>query len=184
MNTLGISFPYEFALQSADLNWHDILLAIENGYLHQEAAIKHAINVLKDSDDYPQAVMDLAILTANEIVYAHSIYPFINDVADMVSNDEKEKSKNKLMYIVLKWVLENKDIYDNCFDEITTPDGSLTVVEFIYHNFGFPSEINHFANWQIVSCPVAHLRSKEQNINSIYLDWKNILMNKVWFGKN
>lgn len=174
MNTLNISYSYEYALQSADLNWYDILFAIENGYLHHQVATEYAIDELERREDCPQYVLDLAILTPEEASYSHSVHPFIDEMADRVAEKDKIKAKDKLMYIVLKWVFENRSKYDESLTD-ETPEGSLTVAEFIYHDFGFPAKISHFANWRCSPMAGANLGSAEKNRERIYDSWKKFI---------
>ena len=103
MNTLCISFSYEFAANAATLNWYDILFAIEQGFLDHRSAIKHAQSEL-ECENYPQAVLNLACISSDESVFPHSIHPHIDNLANNVSDVEKEKTRDKIMYILLKWV--------------------------------------------------------------------------------
>jgi len=170
MNTLKISYSYEFASREANLNWYDILFAIKNGYLHHHAAVEHATNELEIKDEYPQEVLDLAILSPEEIVFPHLIHPYIDVLAGMVDETEQLKAKDKIMYILLKWVYENKDSYDDPFD----------VTTHICDDFGFPESITYFA-WKF-SPMRKDFGSVEKNREHIYDNWKQFIddQQKIW----
>jgi len=169
MNSLAISFPYEYASEAVDLNWCDILFAIDNGYLHHKAAIEHA-QVELEEDEYPQAVLDLACIYPEEAVFPHSIHPYIDELANMVEDEKKSKSKDKVMYILLKWVYEHgvdcaDPYYDHPFKILTT----------ICDDFGFPESITHFAWYVSEDKAEPDLGSPEKNRARWLGHWKQFL---------
>jgi len=169
MNTLRISFPYEYAANVADLNWRDILFAINYGYMHHRAAIKHA-QIELERDDYPQAVLDLACVSSDQAIFPHSIHPYIDELVAMVDEEDKGETKYKIMYILLKWVYEHgAGIAPPHFNDI------LDVAESIYHDFGFPETIISFASWRILPMREPDLGSVEKNKARILDYWKQFL---------
>jgi len=164
INTLCISYPYKYAAKAACLNWYDIYFAIENKYLVHQSAIEHAMFELEKSADYTQAVLDLAVLCPNEAIFPHSIYPFIVELSNTVEDTEKIKAKDKMMYVLLKWVYEHKDDYEDIFD----------VSSIICDDFDFPESITHFA-WRYSPMKGPDLGSVEKNIERIFDEWKQFL---------
>ena len=172
MNTLRISFPYEFVAKATDLNWYDILFAIEQGFLEYQAAIEHA-KIILEGDEYPQAVLDLACIYPDEAVSPNSIHPYIDELADTVDAEEKSKTKDKIMYVLLKWVYEHGVNLNNPFYD----DNLLNVAESIWHDFGFPKSIARFASWRNLPASMVEpdLGSVEKNVARLLDHWKQFL---------
>ena len=171
-NSLGIVWPYHFAFESTNLNWYDISFAIENGYLSHKSAIEHAEFELSN-EEYPKNVLDLAILTADEAIYPHSIQPYVTELAEMVSEQEKSMTKNKMLYLALKWIFEHKANYED----------PLKVIEIIYSNFDYPKSISHFVRYMPMVGP--DLGSTELNVERLFSSWKSFIeKQEILFGKN
>jgi len=132
-NSLGLTMSYKYLSNILRLNWSDLAFAIENKYLPHEAAIEHAMWEL-EKDDYHKRTMDLACLDNTEFKQRHSIHPYIDELARLESEEDKSKSKDRIMYAVLRWVFEHRDKYED----------PLHVVTFIYSDFGYPKLISHF----------------------------------------
>jgi len=174
MNTLKISFPYEYAMNVAVLNWHDVLFAIDQGFIDHRSAIEHA-QIALEGDNYPQAVLDLACIDADEAVFPHSIRPYIDELADIVDEERKLESKDKIMYILLRWVYEHKMDYDSPLDISTI----------ICDNFGFPESITYFA-WRFSPMREPDLGSPEKNIARVFDYWRQFLeeQHEKWTRRN
>jgi len=162
INTAGILIPYEYASDAVDLNWSDLSLAIEHGLLCHQAAIEHA-KIQLEGDDYLQEVLDLACLSPEEVVFSHSIHPFIDELAKKISEEDKRNSVDKWMFILLKWVYDHKDDFDDPF-EITT---------IICGNFGYPDNITHFA-WKYAPIRGSDLGSTK-NVERAYQQWREFI---------
>jgi hypothetical protein len=172
MNSLSIIFSYSFALDSATLNWYDIWIAIDNGFLPHQSAIEHAVSQLPQEEDYSQAVLDLACLSSDEAVYPHSIQPYINELANEVSEQEKDITKQKMLYLVLKWIFEHRCDYED----------PLEVVEVIYADFDYPKTVSNFVRYMPMTQP--DLGSVELNSKRLFNNWANYLKEqKVVFAK-
>lgn len=166
MNTLNILMTYAYVSKLCNLNWNDILFAIKNGFLSHQSAIDHAVEELSKENDTPKEVIDIACLSPEEAIYQHSIYPFIDELAEKTPNQEKDKTKDKIMYVLLNWIFEHKDRYTN----------PLEVVEFVYDDFGFPEEISSFVRYMPSKEPA--LPTVEMNIERLYTNWKSYLDSK------
>jgi len=170
MNTLHISFPYEYAANAANLNWSDIFFAITYEYMDYRSAIEHA-RVQLENDNYPQAVLDLACISSDEATFPHVIHPYIDELVD-ITGENMHNAKDKIMYILLKWVYEQGAGIDNIyFNDI------LDVAESIYHDFNFPESIASFASWRILPSSMVEpdLGSVEKNKARLLDHWKQFL---------
>lgn len=171
MNSLRISIPYSYFSKLVDLNWHDVLFAIENGFLSHQSAIEHAIVELENNDNYSQTVLDLACLLPDEAVHPYSVQQYLNELAKQISDEAKNETRNKVMYILLNWVFEHKEYYED----------PLKVVEFIYDDFDFPKLIVNFVRYKPADQPL--LSTVEANIERLYNNWKDYLDKQAHYWK-
>ena len=170
INTLGISFEYQFALDSVNLNWYDLLYAIDNGYLSHLAAVEHAQHEL-GFEEIPD-VLELAILAPQETIYPQSIQPYISYLADRVSENEKKYAKQKLQYLVLKWMYERQADFKNI----------LEAVEFIYADFGHPQNMASFIRYMPSMRPI--LATADLRTDQMLKNWASFLIEQESiFGK-
>lgn len=151
MNSLGIMISYEYFLKLVDLNWYDILFAIENGYLNVESAVEHALKVIEQVEVYEEEVFELASIMKKEIKGKEcEIFEILRKLANELPSEIKELTKKKLLYVVLSWLFENQELYEDPF----------RVIEFIFDDFGFPASIRELVRY--MSLPY----SKEKIIES------------------
>lgn len=169
MNTLRISIPYEYATNVAILNWHDILFAVNHKYFDHRCAIEHA-RIELENDDYPQEVLDLACICSDDAIFPHAIHPYIDELANMVSEEDKCETKDKIMYILLKLVYEQGAGLDSpyCND-------ILDVAENVWHDFDFPKSIVNFAAWLRYPSNEPDLGSIEKNKARLLNYWKQFV---------
>ena len=172
MNSLSIILPYSFALESADLNWYDILFAIDNGFLPHQSAIEHAVSQLGKNEEYSETVLELACLMPSEAVHPHSIQPYLGELAKDIPEQEKSATKQKMLYLVLKWVFEHKCDYDD----------PLEVVEVIYADFDYPKDISIFIRYMPLSQP--DLGSVDLNTERLFHNWNTFLESQKVFFSN
>ena len=163
MNSLGILLTYSYVSRLVSLNWYDILVAIENGFLTHKSAIEHAENELEKNENSPQVVLDLAILSFDTVTFSHSIHPYIDELASQISDEERNKTKEKILYALLNWVFEHREDYVN----------PLKVVEIIYDDFSFPKTISSFIGYLPMEEP--NLILPVLNRNRMLRKWKNYL---------
>lgn len=157
MNSLNILLPYNYVKNLVNLTWSDILYGIEHGFLAQEAAIEHAIDIIGKEQESPSKVLDLACLDKSE-----SICPHIVELSSQMSEQENN-AQEKFLYVLLKWVYEHKELY-------TDP---LEVIVYIYSDFDYPEEISSFVRYMPMGQP--DLGSLELNIERLYNNWKDYL---------
>ena len=157
MNTLSIMYPYEYASNLVNLSWCDIREAIEKGFMLPQAAIEHAISKLVEENN-PIQLIDLACSEKNDY-----IQPYINYLSDLESNVIKEQVNDKLLYILLNWVHENREKYSDV----------LEVIEIIYSDFDYPDKISKFVRYMPMSQP--DLGSSELNTQRLLTNWEEYL---------
>lgn len=167
INSLGISIPYEFFSKLAKLNWYDILFAIENGFLSYQFAIKYAISEVLNNENLSQTILDLACLSPIGEFQSYLAQQYLNELVNQISNEKKSETKNKVMYILLYWIFENKECYED----------PLKVVEFIYDDFNFPISMVEFVRYMPATQPL--LNTVDENIEQLYRNWKYF-----WIIKN
>lgn len=157
MNTLNIVIPYEYVKKLIDVTWNDILFAIEYGFMIRKSAIEHAFHVIGCDPNPPQNVIDLAWAKDNNAIFLH---------LDKITNSKVRDDgvcKKKFLYLILNWVYENKSQY---------PD-PLGMVEVIYADFGYPTEISEFVRYMPAKEPI--FDSVDENIDRLFLMWKSYL---------
>jgi len=162
-NSLSIQLPYSYVKEAVKLNWHDVLFAIETGYLSHLSAIEYAASELEENDSCSQEIIDLVSLSPDEAVYPQSIHPYIDELASFVSKNIKDKTPSKLMYVLLKWIFEQRDCYCD----------PLRVVEIIYDDFNFPQEMACFVRYMPMQQP--DLGSQELNQKRLFNNWQDFL---------
>lgn len=167
MNSLGISIPYEFFSRLANLNWYDILFAIKNGFLSYQSAIKHAIIEVLNNENFSQTILDLSCLSLVGEFQSYLVQQYLNELVNQISNEKKSETKNKVMYILLYWIFENKECYED----------PLKVVEFIYDDFDFPISMVEFVRYMPANQSL--LNTADENMEQLYRNWK-----LFWIIKN
>lgn len=138
MNSLNILLPYPFVIKSIELNWYDISFAVSNGFLSHQDAVEHAIQELSLVENPSTDVLSLAILTPAEAIYPHSIQPYLENLASSVAEQDKKTAKQKILYLVLKWIFEHQVDFKD----------PLETMEFIYADFDYPDSISHFIRYK------------------------------------
>lgn len=157
MNTLNIFLSYSYVSALINLSWNDLLFAVEQGFMSPDAAVEHAIVKLGDKNS-EQSVLDLACLEKGE-----SIHPYIDKLASKVSEEDKEETQKKFLYVLLNWIYEHIDNYSD----------PLEAVEIVYADFNYPEIISNFIRYMPSDQPT--LGSLEENIKQLYINWRNYL---------
>jgi len=160
MDGLEISVAYDIVSKQVKLTWKDILYGIEKKYLPPDAAIEHAITEVSYNDDFPQQVMDLASLHKSE---SESVYPFLTELANQVTDENYEIMIEKWLYLLLEWVYEHRNSYSE----------PLSIVEQLYADFDYPQLITTFVRYMPSDEP--DLGSLELNESRLYKKWKSYL---------
>lgn len=162
-NSLGIQIPYSYSSEIVKLNWNDILFATENAFLPLKSAIDHAIKEIQENPDYQDTVLDLASISPNDVSSNEEISKYIVRLAELVLDDDKNKSNEKMLFVLLKWIFENQKYFVD----------PLRVVEIIYDDFNFPEIIKDFVRYE--PSPYTIKGSMDENLNRLYNNWQDYL---------
>ncbi len=157
-NTLNLVLSYDYVKSLLNLNWRDVLYAIDHGFFSTQAAIDYAVELIGKEQEPSQSVIALACLDKGE-----SIHPHIDELASQPSEHEDSISQKKFLYAILNWVYEHREQYED----------PLEMVEIIYADFDYPEEIAGFVRYMPVSDPV--LGSLELNRERLFNKWKDYL---------
>jgi len=137
MNSLSIEIPFEYAEKRIRMNWHDIIFAIVNGYFCCEAAVEHAKAILGHDHKHEGELISLLCLEPNEVMYGDLFLQKITRLADDVSEEEKEQTNEKVLFLVLLWLYDNIEDFDYPF----------LAIEVIYTDFDYPESIKGFIGY-------------------------------------
>ncbi len=163
MNSLGIQIPYSYFSEVVKLNWYDISFAIENAYLSLKSAVDHAIKEIDENPDYHDRVLNLAMISPNDISSYEEISKNIVQLAELVSDDDKSRAKEKILFVLLRRIFENQKNYDD----------PLRVVEIVYNDFEFPEIIKDFVRYE--PSPYTIHGAMDENIKKLYNNWQDYL---------
>ncbi|MCL1924404.1 MAG: DUF2247 family protein [Defluviitaleaceae bacterium] len=164
-NSLNISISYSYFSNLVTLNWNDILFAIEHRYLPYQAAIEHSsLQLSNNLNSSPQEVLDLVCLTPEEVIFSHSIHPYIDKLVETVPKAEKEETIDKIMYVLLDWIFENQENFDN----------PLEVAQIVYADFDYPKSISEFVGYMPSEVSDLNLVGVK-GVERMLINWKSYL---------
>ena len=175
--TVKFLVPYNYFFSLVKLNWNDILFAIENNYLtHQDAREYASMELSNNIDNSPQDIIDLVCLTPEEIKkFPHLIYPHINNLVKDIPEEEKQETKDKVMYIILSCIFENREKFKN----------PLRLAQLIYAQFDYPQSLNEIAGYISIGTDCFLAFPHEPSEEEIMKNWANYLeKEKHRFNKN
>ena len=163
LNSFQLELEYSYIIEEVDVNWNDIKLAIDNGFLEKQAAIMHAQKKLREDEIASDTVFDLALSTPCSMQFVDDVYESIVELASEVSETKKEISKEKLLFLVLKWVyLHREDFFD-----------PLWVVASVLEDFNYSSEMIGFSYYvrreDLITTTI------ETHIKQSYDKWEDFL---------
>ena len=162
MNSLGLKIPFAYAEKAAQMNWHDILLAIDTGYFCSEAAIEYARSMVGNDNAHESELVDLLCLSSSEIMNETLLHEQVVRLASEVSANEKKQTEEKLLYLSLKWLYDNRT---NC-------DDPLIDAAVIFGDFDYPRAIEHLVYFMPAKNPSRVGR------DVIFEDWQAYLENE------
>jgi len=162
MNSLKIVFPYEYFSGLVKLNWYDVWLAIEHGFLNYKAAIDHAVKEIDVNSN--KDVQELTLLLFEKNIFPYSIHPNIDQLADIVPIEKKIQAKEKLLYAVLNWLFEQKYKYSDLQD----------AVDIIYADFDYPKSMAYLWRYtQHLSKKYSTIQSPMERLNKELVEFLN-----------
>lgn len=157
----NIKVSYFEVCKIADLNWGDILYAIENNFFEMSVAITHAENVLKHGSS-EELVFELAVLNKNDFESGKVKNTVQNLVKEEIEFSE-DYYHHKWVYIITKLLYENRDSFSD----------PLRVIEEFYDNYGYPNEISDIIRYMPSNKSIPG--DKEYNDALLYNNWLNYL---------
>ena len=155
-NSLSIHIPFSYAANLVALNWNDIFFAVLTEYFDKSAAVEYAVNLLCGGEN-SKSTVELAGINPDEIIKEELLQKIIVCGA---RTEEMETAKNKIMYVLLSLIFENKEVFED----------SLRAIEIIYSDFGCPKAIEGLVRYMPAENKEA-VCTEEQ----IYRDWEKYL---------
>jgi len=155
---MNIRLNYEFICKKAILSWNDILYGVNNRIISSDVAIEHAVFIISKGEDDNKGLLELASLYKGE-----DIHPHIDKLAEAESVEDNEVIIEKWLYLLLTWIYENRENYDD----------PLSMVEQLYGEFDYPDSIINFVRYMPTDEP--SLGSLELNEARLYDKWKDYL---------
>ena len=119
----------------------------------------------KDENECNDEIINLAGLNSSD---EKTIYQCIEKFAKQISEKEKYASKDKVMYLLLNWLFDNKDKFEN----------PSMVLDIIYDDFGFPKSIEHLISYM----PMKNTFGFGKHKVNLYDRWKQYLdsQKSIW----
>lgn len=160
MNSLNITLHYDYVSELIRLTWQDIMYGIENRFLTEDAVIKYAVDELCIDENPSEIILELSCLQIGD-----SIYPYMDELKRLQQEQKNSDGspKEKFLYVLLNWVYEHKNNYEDPLD----------AVEYIYGDFDYPEIISKFVKYMPLEEP--NLGSVELNRERLFKYWKNYL---------
>lgn len=156
MDLVKLRIPYGFIRERAGLTWREVLFGMDNELLSFDAAVEMAVEKLGIEEAPAPALVDLAGLEKWE-----SPRGYVEALTSAESHQAPDDIQDKWLYLVLAWVLLNKERF-------TDP---LQFVELIYADFGYPERIAQFVRYMPSDEP--DLGSRELNEQRLYAKWQS-----------
>ena len=148
-NSLSIVLPYDYAKNKLCLNWKIISLGVEMKYFDKKVVIDFASEQLL----YESNQSLIYLICENDNIIDNTTLEHIQILADS-ANDTTENAKNKLLYLVLSYLYDNRNGIEDF----------LCVVDIVYDDFGFP---------KIISKQIDHLHNIDDG--NLYEAFSNML---------
>lgn len=126
-NSLSIVLPYDYAKNKLCLNWKIISLGVEMKYFDKKVVMDFASEQLL----YESNQSLIYLICENDNIIDNTTLKDIQILADS-ANDTKENAKNKLLYLVLSYLYDNRNRIEDF----------LCVVDIVYDDFRFPKIIS------------------------------------------
>lgn len=157
MELIRLRIPFSFARARVPLNWHDMAFGLENELLELRAPIELAAEYVARSETPSAEVLELAGLGPTEAPRT------LVDKLLAAEQVNTEDARDKWLYIVLSWIFEHRDEYQE----------PLRLVEEVYADFGYPESMAPFVRYMPSDEP--DLGSAERNEERLRSNWAAFL---------
>lgn len=157
--------PHSFIYNCKFLSWADILWAYEKNLVNLGFLIGYADHHVS-SGLYDPLEFEIILQSALDTEIIENLS---KSLAKKEGDKKLSKSKEKWIFIALKWIFENKTTY-------TDPLGE---VESIYEDFDYPLEIESFVRYMPPANdynPKKH--NTTENIKKLFQNWSDYLERK------
>jgi hypothetical protein len=127
------TIPLDFIDRFGELIWPEIYLGVKEGWLSPQSAVDIAIRSLEVGSNVPDEI-ELAGLGMDEIADVNEI---VLRLAGSEAKCNAIETKMTWLRLLLAWVYENRNVVQD----------PLCVIECLYADFGYPSEIRHLVRY-------------------------------------
>lgn len=158
MNLSFLKYDFISEMKRNNYNWHDILFALENQIIKTEDVIDYSVCILNEGILGFEIVLEISCLDSNE-----DVYPYLYDLIELEKGKYLSDVKDKWLYLILKWLYENKHLIQNIMD----------IVEEVYEIFDYPDSIISFVRY--MPSEEGDLGSPELNKEKLFKNWKKYL---------
>jgi hypothetical protein len=136
--------------------WRSLAWGLQKGLIGRDVAVEAAVQCLSRGGDPPNDVVELAGCSKDD--------PEVESYVSRLSKEEPSDSASDgpWLYLVLRWVLENKDAFGD----------PLQVVEEVYADFGYPEAIAKFVRYMPSDEPDL---GREANEARLFEHWRAFL---------
>jgi len=158
MNEVNAHIPLAFIQSRTRLSWRDVKLGLERQLISASVAIDHATSQLVGSTQPRPEEVELAGSSLSD-----PIIDLVSQLSSQEAPEPQEHNEAKWLYLMLAWTYQNRN-------SLSDP---LGVVEAVYSDFGYPSEIAHFVRYM----PMVgeNLGSREMNEARLIVYWERYL---------
>ncbi len=125
---LQLTIPLSFILDRLRLCWQETLYGINQGWLERRDPIELAIHKVTAEKSDDEDEIELAGLLRGE---ESRVVEILQRLACKEPTIDEQSLQLKWMRLILAWLFETKDQFDD----------PLGIIEGIYADFGYPSEI-------------------------------------------
>lgn len=136
-NTLNIVFTYDYISGLVELNWYDIFIYIEKGFLPYHAAIEYATEQIDENSN--EDVVSLVTLNLDKECFVDSINQYVDNLSKLVPTELQKETANKIIYVILYWLLTEREKY-NYIDLQNN-------IDVICADFGYPNILSNLCSY-------------------------------------
>lgn len=158
MDLSFLKYDFNKEMEKYSFTWRDILFALDSNIINTEEVINYATYILNEDTKDFDIILDLINLDDTMDIRLH-LFRLIKSEYE----EDQDRIKRKWLYLILKWLYENRFLYQNI----------LQIVEEIYEVFSFPKEITSFVRY--LPSESGNLGSIELNRQKLFDNWRTYL---------
>jgi hypothetical protein len=155
MRPLILGLPATLVL-SVPWTWHSLAWGLQRRLIGRDVAVEAAVLCLSRGDELPEEIVELAGCSKDDPDVESYVTRLVKkEAADCASSEP-------WLYLVLRWVLENKDGFGD----------PLQVAEEVYADFGYPEVMAKFVRYMPSDEPDL---GKDANEARLFEHWRAFL---------